>query len=163
VILDLAPGLPSPCRDRRGFTLIELLTVLIVMGVLASIALLKYFDLKDQARTAQVNGDFAVVRIADMGYWAETNKHPVEVGPGVVPPELVQYLPNGFKFDHAGEGYVLDYDNLGPGGGYQVGITVTATNNHMSAVLERVFGHQSPFFRSGNALTYILVGPDGAM
>jgi prepilin-type N-terminal cleavage/methylation domain-containing protein len=151
--------------DRRGFTLVELLTVLIVMGVLASIAILKYIDLKDQARTAKINSEFAVVRIADMGYWAETNTHASETGPGVVPPELVQFLPHGFSFDHTAEGYILDYDNFGAasGGGYQVGITVTATNDHMSAVLERIFGHQYPFFRVGNALTYILVGPDGLM
>jgi hypothetical protein len=144
--------------------MIELLTVLIVMGVLSSIAILKYVDLKDQARTAKINSEFAAVRVADMGYWAETNKHPAEVGPGVTPPELASLLPRGFTFDHAAEGYVLDYDNLGSGGGgYQVGITVTATTEHMDAVLERIFGHRYPFFRSGNALTYIIVGPDGTM
>ena len=160
----MSAGVPPVARSRRGFTIVELLVVMIVMGILASIAVLKWVDLKDQARTAKINSEFAAVRIADMSYWAENSKHAPEVGPGVIPPELASLLPGGFTFDHTAEGYVLDWDNLGSGGGgYQVGVTVTATNSHLEGALERIFGHQYPFFRAGNALTYILVGPDGLM
>ena len=35
--------------NRRGFTFIEMLIVMIVMGILASIAVLKYMDLRNHA------------------------------------------------------------------------------------------------------------------
>lgn len=152
-----------PPRDRRGFTFVELLAVMIVMGILASIAVLKYIDLKDQARAAQIAGDIRAVQLAALTYWSDAGQHAAEVGPGTTPPELVRYLPGGFQFDHSAEGYLLDWDNLPGGGGYQVGLTIVATQPHMEQVIGRIFGSRYPFFRTGNSVTYILVGPNGEM
>ena len=49
---------------RRGFTIIELLAVMIVIGLLAGIALLKYIDLRHRARAVQVASDLETVRLA---------------------------------------------------------------------------------------------------
>ena len=50
--------------NRRGFTIVELMTVIIILGLLAGIAILKYLDLRNQARSAEVAGDFRAVMVA---------------------------------------------------------------------------------------------------
>ncbi len=46
-------------RNQRGFTLIEIIAVLVILGILAAIAIPKYFDLQDEAKQKSVNGALA--------------------------------------------------------------------------------------------------------
>ena len=102
-------------RRRAGFTIVELLTVMILIGVLASIAILKYIDLRHRARASAAAGDLQAVRIAAYSAWYETGSWAGEVGPGMVPPGLVQYLPQNFSFNRPE--YTLDWENFVPPGG----------------------------------------------
>ena len=45
---------------RRGFTFIEVLVVMIVMSILATIAVLKYIDLKHRALSSSATADLQV-------------------------------------------------------------------------------------------------------
>lgn len=38
------------CQKQRGFTLIEIVSVLVVLGILAAVAVPKYYDLQEEAR-----------------------------------------------------------------------------------------------------------------
>jgi prepilin-type N-terminal cleavage/methylation domain-containing protein len=151
-------------RRRAGFTFVELLTVLIVLGLLASLAILKYIDLTHRARAAQAAGDLEAVRIAAYGAWYETGTWPPEVGPGIIPPGLGQYLPAGFTFQRSA--YTLDWENFVPanGGtsaGMQVGVVVTSNEPRLQRALENALGNKLPFVDVGGELTFIIVGPDG--
>jgi prepilin-type N-terminal cleavage/methylation domain-containing protein len=151
-------------RRRAGFTIVELLTVMIVIGVLASIALLKYIDLRHKARAAQVAGDLQAVRIAAYSAWYEGGSWPAEVGPGVVPPGLVQYLPRNFSFTRAE--YTLDWESFVPPGGgtsagMQVGVAITCSDPRVQIALQQVLGTRLPFVMVGGTLTFVIVGPDG--
>ena len=154
-----------PKSTRRGFTLIELLVVFVVLGILSSIAVLKYLDLRMSAHAARVAADFNAIKIATYAYYTDDYQWPAEVSAGVVPPELVPVLSNGYSF--VKDVYTLDYDYFPIGGGsgpgsYIVGVTVTTSDPKLMTKLEQILGRNMPFLASGGSLTYIIVGADGA-
>ena len=146
--------------NRRGFTMIELMTVIIILGLLAGISILKYLDLRNQARAAEVAADFRTVMVAAYNYYSDHNDWPPDGAAGVAPPALVQYLPGSFRFTKPE--YSLDFDNLGVGNGaYVVGITLTGANADLMGKLVRTLGTKQPYFNGGATLTYIISAPDG--
>jgi prepilin-type N-terminal cleavage/methylation domain-containing protein len=151
-------------RSRGGFTFIELLVVIIVLGLLSALATLKYIDLKNRALTAQAASDMEAIRLAAYGTWYETGAWPSEVGPGVVPAEMVNYLPKNFAFSRPE--YTLDWENLAPPGGgtsagMQIGVVISSSNSRMQLALEQTLGNKGPFFITGSDVTFVIVGPDG--
>jgi prepilin-type N-terminal cleavage/methylation domain-containing protein len=152
-------------RGRRaGFTFLEMLMVMIVIGLLAGMAVLKYIDLRHRARAAQATADLQVVRLAAYGAWYENGTWPPEVGPGIVPPGLAAYLPINFTF--AKPEYTLDWENFVPpsGGtssGMQLGIVVTSSDPRLQRALLQTLGDKLPFINVGGTLTFVIVGPDG--
>ncbi len=153
-----------PSSSRRGFTLIELLVVFVVLGILSSIAVLKYIDLRMSAHAARVAADFNAIKIATYAYYTDDYKWPAEASAGVIPPELVPILSDGYTF--VKDVYTLDYDYFpiagsGPGS-FIVGVTVTTTDPKLMTKLEQILGRNMPFLASGGSLTYIIVGADGA-
>ncbi len=151
-------------RSRRGFTFIEMLIVMIVLGILAALASLKYIDLKNRALTAQAASDMEALRLAAYSAWYETGSWPAEAGPGVVPAEMLPYLAKGFTFVRPE--YTLDWENLIPPGGgtsagMQVGVVISSANARMQLALEQTLGNKGPFFITGSDLTFVIIGPDG--
>ncbi len=148
-------------RNRRGWTMIELLVTMVVLGVLAGIAVLKYIDLSRTAYAAKVAGEFVTVRLAAYNYEADhNNQWPADGGPGVVPPELVPYLPKGFTFTYPS--YQLDFDNRSPSmSPYQLAVSMTTTDDRLMAALQRTLGNNAPYYFAGNRLTYILIDQSG--
>ena len=151
-------------RRRQGFTIIELMTVMIVIGLLAGMALLKYIDLRHRARAVQVAADLETVRLAAYNAWYEHNTWPNEAGPGQVPAELAPYLPGSLSF--ANSEYTLDWENFappggGPSGGMQIGVVITGSTPRMQTALEQILGNKMAFVSAGGTLTFIIVGPDG--
>ena len=151
-------------RRRSGFTIVELLTVMIVIGLLAGIAILKYIDLRHRARATQVSGDLHAIRIAAYGAMYENGSWPAEAGPGVVPAVLAPYLPGGFSF--VKKEYSIDWENFVPPGGgsaqpFQVGIVVSTTDPKLQRTLQQMFTNKPPYISQGSTLIYIIAGPDG--
>ena len=49
---------------ESGFTLIELVIVIVILGILASVAIPKYEDMREQARVATLKGQLGSIRSA---------------------------------------------------------------------------------------------------
>jgi prepilin-type N-terminal cleavage/methylation domain-containing protein len=50
--------------SEAGFTLIELVIVIVILGILAAVAIPKYEDMREQARTAALKGQLGSIRSA---------------------------------------------------------------------------------------------------
>lgn len=147
---------------RRGFTLIELMVVTFLLGILASIALLKYMDLRNNALAAQMSQELRAIHVAALNYYADKEDWPPESGAGGVPVGLGPLLPGQLASSFDRGQYLLDYDNFGPGApDVMIGVSVTTSDPKLFAKFVQYMGTQSPFFVSGSKLTYLISGPGG--
>jgi prepilin-type N-terminal cleavage/methylation domain-containing protein len=74
-------------RSHKGFTLIELLIVVVIIGILASIAIPKFANTKEKAVVASMKSDLRNLAGTQEAYWnqATTYYGGVIPNPGVFP------------------------------------------------------------------------------
>lgn len=65
---------------RKGFTLIELVMIIVILGILAAVAIPRYFDLAGEARESAEAGVVAGVRGGLVTYFAEYRDSPTALG-----------------------------------------------------------------------------------
>jgi prepilin-type N-terminal cleavage/methylation domain-containing protein len=81
---------PGFARTRAGFTLIELLIVVVIIGILASIAIPKFGSTKEKAYVAKMKSDLRNLATAQESYLGDNQ---VYYG-GAVPSPLLSYNPS---------------------------------------------------------------------
>lgn len=75
-------------KRRRAFTLIELLIVVVIIGILATIAIPKFANTKEKAYFAKMKGDLRNLATAQEGYAADNGGSYVSgtvLGPAALP------------------------------------------------------------------------------
>lgn len=149
-------------RRRAGFTLVELLIAVTICGVLAGIAVPKYRDVKRKASATQIFGDFDVMRVAAMSFYADSGYFPPETGKGGMPPNLKNYLPNNFKMKK--QQWTLDYENWSlktqskyTKTGVVIGLSVTTPDKALGQTAMKLIGN-APSFTMGSKYTFLISG-----
>ncbi len=61
---------------KKGFTLIELIMIIVILGILAAVAVPKYFDLQTSAKEAAEKGVVGGVRAGIYTYYAQNKAYP---------------------------------------------------------------------------------------
>src|SRR2546430_10206857 len=70
----LAPG-GSAVMSRNGFTLIELLIVVVIIGLLATIAIPKFSNTKEKAYVASMKSDLRNLATAEEAFFYDSTKY----------------------------------------------------------------------------------------
>lgn len=141
----------------------ELIVVIAVISILARLALPSFQESVIRARAAAAMGDVDVVRTAAANYHARANQWPADAPAGVVPPELVEDLPEGFTFER--DGYRLDWeiwvlpDGIPPHTGPRtlVGVSIVTDEELLGNAVGGLMGG-SGWYSMGNAYTFLIEG-----
>lgn len=86
------------------------MVVVTILGVLSSIAVPKYQSLRTRATATQIMGDVEAIRAAATSFYVDSEYYPADAKKGEIPPNLLPYLPSGFKMKK--DLWDLDYDNV---------------------------------------------------
>ena len=62
-------------RNRAGFTLIELLIVVVIIGIIASIAIPKFSSVKQKGYRSQAIADLTSLRTAEEAFFTDSNRY----------------------------------------------------------------------------------------
>lgn len=155
---------PRPRRHRPGFSLIELTIVLLIVATLAALAIPTYRSMLVRARAAKVVGEFNTVRLAVFNYYADHDAWPPDNYPGIVPPQLVAYLPSDFTFNH--DGYQLDWENwvlpdgmpMHPETHVLLGISVVTQDATLAGRVVGLLGNGMAHFTLSDNYTFVIQG-----
>ena len=140
-------------KSRGGYTLVELLTVMVLISILAALAQPRLHRALLQARAAAVIGDLDMVKAAVITYESDRGRWPEEAGPGIVPPGLEPYLPEGFSF--VKPEYELDYDNRVGSGVFEVGVAVVTRNEELGRAVFALLGGAA--YSLGDRHTWVVI------
>lgn len=153
----------TPRRSQAGFTFVEVLIVMIIVGLLVRIAFPRYHEMKRQATAGKAASDYNAIKLASYAFHTEFQTWPAEAAPGVVPPELVNDLPEGFDFNR-GE-YTLDWQNWQlpnglpqfPAQNMLMALSISTTDSLLALTILSKLGSRTMHFTSGNTTTFVIV------
>jgi prepilin-type N-terminal cleavage/methylation domain-containing protein len=78
-------------RDERGFTLIELMIVVVIIGVITSIALPNFARMIHNAKVGRTASEMRSISEAFVAYYASTGQYPPD-SHDTLPPGMDEYL-----------------------------------------------------------------------
>lgn len=145
-------------RDRKGFTIVELLTVMLIIGILASMAMLRYMDLTNEALAGKVGQEMQQIRIAAIAYYAEQEVFPPSAAAGMRPLELDPLLSDATQFSNPA--YTLEWVNQAED---LVGVVVRSSRAGLANKLRQRLVYGNPYIPLGGDVMYIIKAPGVSM
>ncbi|WP_136525073.1 type IV pilin protein [Geomonas ferrireducens] len=71
--------MPTPLRDEKGLTLFELISVMLIIGILATIAIPEFTSYREKAANSASVSDLRVLKTAMESYFSENQEYPIDV------------------------------------------------------------------------------------
>lgn len=129
----LAQG--SARLNRRGFTLVEIMivVVIVIVGVLASLAIPVFMKVRYQSMGSRIANDFRQYRSAFVVYYMEEGSLPPDANPGVLPSGMEGSLVNFTVEAPNGDLWDWEYQSVG----VTAGLSLVGMNTP-EIVMERV-------------------------
>jgi prepilin-type N-terminal cleavage/methylation domain-containing protein len=122
----------NPLTNQKGFTLIEIIAVLIILGILAAVAIPKYFDLQDDAAKSALRQAVSELVARDNLMWSKYKTRGLVDGAALTLTDL-NTLAKVVSADGNFGDFTLD---VLPSDGSAVA-TITSSNFNMTAKLTR--------------------------
>lgn len=76
----------------KGFTLVEIMIVVVIIGILATMAGVAFKHTRQRSVATRVANDFRIFADAVQTYTLENGKYPADVGPATLPPGMEDYI-----------------------------------------------------------------------
>jgi len=116
-------------KDQRGFTLVELLVVIVILGILATLAVQTIGDKTDDAKKGKAKADIRTMMSALELYKLDEGKYPISAEPEKAETALADLETDYIK--KVPSGYYYESDD---GTSYTITITIgdeTITSNNL--------------------------------
>ena len=97
-------------KNEKGFTLIEIIAVLVILGILAAVAIPRYFSLMDQSRISAAQGAIGEIKSRASGVYAKLLLSGNGVDPGE--PAVLTSLSSDVGSDFSGISVSASGSNL---------------------------------------------------
>ena len=79
-------------RDRSGFTLVEIMVVVVIIGLLSSVAVPAFQKIQNSAKMGRLANDFRVYTSAMMTFSLEQGYYPEDSNSGDIPTGMADYI-----------------------------------------------------------------------
>ena len=95
---------------KQGFTLVEIMIVVVIIGILAAMAGVAFKHTRERAVATRIGNDLRIFADAFQTYALEYGSYPEDVGPGIVPTGMEEYLNTSIFTSTTPAGGSYDWD-----------------------------------------------------